>query len=120
MNTINERCEICKFYEPPKKEKLGTCTNPNVKGEGGFGPSSLWPKVRPEGWCGGFTPMYKDLIGKRVQITMLEDGQKVVWPVRKLVAVEGSLLMLDSGEEIDTASPAFVKLRPEPPMPQVF
>lgn len=63
--------------------------------------------------------MYEEFVGKRVQITTLVNGKQVKWPVRKLLEIEGGLLLLDSGEEVDTESEDFVGLIPEPPSPRL-
>lgn len=59
--------------------------------------------------------MYEEFVGKRVQITMLKDGNEDIWPPKKLTKIDGSLLYFDeSGEVVDTESEDFVSLRPEP------
>ena len=55
MNTANERCEICTFYEPYEGTNLGKCTTPNIYRESEFKLSSCWPdNVPSDYWCGAF------------------------------------------------------------------
>lgn len=57
---------------------------------------------------------YEKYVGKKVQITMLEDGKECKWQPRTLESVEDNLLYLAEGEVVDTESSDFVGLRPEP------
>ena len=52
-----DRCEICKFYEPPERKNSGYCNNPHMlqqKKEGGYMPTAGFPNVSPDHWCGNF------------------------------------------------------------------
>ena len=46
--------------------------------------------------------MYEELVGKRVQVTMLKDGNEEMWQPQKVTEFNDGILLLADGSEADT------------------